>query len=329
MHFSQILGHREVKERLGKLAVSGRLGHAYLFLGPEGVGRRALAVGWTQVLNCTAPLDGYPFACGQCQSCRKIAGGQFPDLFMIAPEEGKNLKVEAIREMLRETHYKPYEGKRRVFVLDDADMMNDAAANALLKTLEEPSETMLLILIAEHEGQVLPTIRSRCQIVRIGSLAPDVISSTLVAQGVSETDARWLANEAAGSLGRAHEALALQEETGALRDDLFAALDQLAERPLVAFRVAEKYKNAQLAPRILHLLRTFYRDAVLMRTGHGERIVNVDFDGLVRRYAERTELPDLVDAFQAVEKAGRMMEDFNANKQLVLERLLQELAALG
>jgi DNA polymerase-3 subunit delta' len=325
MHFEAILGHRDVKERLGRMSFSGRMGNAFLFLGPKGVGRKQVTLGWTQVLNCLEPQDTYPYACGNCRACRKIESRQFPDLFVIEPEEGKNLKIDQIREILRESHFKPYEGKKRVFIIDDAELLNDAAANALLKTLEEPAETLVLILIAEHEGQLLTTIRSRCQIVRFGTLPNDVVRSALTERGVSETDARWLANEAVGSLGRALTSLGEQEERRKLREEIFAGLQTLGRDPVASFKLAERFKKEQAAP-FLRALKTFYRDAVVFKTGHYERIVNLDFEASVRSLADSAELVELLERFDAVEAAERRLEDFNANKQLVLERLLQEIS---
>jgi DNA polymerase-3 subunit delta' len=322
--FKKAKGHRDVMERLGRLAFSGRMGQAFLFLGPQGVGRKLIARGWTQVLNCQTPLPSFPYACGQCRPCKKIDSGQFPDLFVVSAGESKTLKIDQIREVLREAHYKPYEGQRRVFIIDDADLMNDAAANALLKNLEEPSETLVLILIAEHEGQLLPTIRSRCQMVRFGTLPNDIVRGELIIQGVSETDARWLANEAAGSLGRAAEALAGKEERQELRGELFGALRTLGQDPLAPFRMAEMFKKDH-ALAVLRLLKVFYRDAVACKLGKRERIVNLDVDNDVCRFADSRDLADLLAGFDAVEQAERHMDDYNANKQLVLERLLQEL----
>lgn len=326
MHFESILGHRDVMERLGRLAFSGRMGQAYLFLGPRGVGRKLAAIGWAQVLNCLEPRTTFPYACGACRPCRKIASGQFPDLFIVGPEEGsKSLKIEQVRTVLREAHFKPFEGKKRIFVFDDADTMNDAAANALLKTLEEPSSTLVLILIAEHEGQLLSTIRSRCQVVRFGSLPTDIVRTALVNKGVSETDARWLANESLGSLGLAEEALAQQEERKELRNGLFTAIRSLRSDPIAAFKIAERYKKPEDAAPALRMLKTLYRDAVVEKLGEHDKVVNLDFADEIARMAAASDLEELVDGFDAIELAERRMEDFNANKTLVLERLLQEL----
>jgi DNA polymerase-3 subunit delta' len=326
MGFEDVLGHQAVKERLGRMAFSGRLGSAYLFLGPAGVGRVRTALAWAQTLNCLQPQAGYPYACGTCRPCRAIAKRQFPDLFIMEPLEGKDLKIDQARELLRETRFKPYEGKKRVFIVDGADQLNDAAANALLKTLEEPPASLLMILIAEHEGQLLPTIKSRCQIIRFGSLPFDIVASELVKRGASETLSRWLAQESSGSLGEAEKGLTDQDATRKRRDDLFASLSSLHGDPVGSFKMAEKYKKAEDAVPVLRLLKAFYRDAVVFKAGKPDRVVNTDHLAIIQEEAESHSLPELVDRFQWVEDAERRMEDFNANKQLVLERLLQELS---
>lgn len=325
MGFETILEHDDLKERLGRLVLSPRLGNAYLFLGPPGVGRKMVAIAWAQALNCLEQPGRYPYACGACRSCRKILSRQFPDLFIVEPEEGKTLKIEQMREILRESHFKPFEGKKRVFIIDGADSLTDGAANSLLKTLEEPPETLILILIAEHEGQILPTIRSRCQFVRFGSIPLNTVVQELVKRGAHETQARWLAYEAAGSLGRAEAALADVKESKEIRQALFDAIKTLGQ-PGAAFRIAEQYKKPEDAVPAIRVLKAYYRDAVVLKSGRQDKVVNSDFMAEIRAEADAHDLPDLVDRFAAVEEAERRIDDFNANRQLVLERLLQELS---
>ncbi len=326
--FEDVLGHRDVKDRLGRSARLERVGSGYLFLGPAGVGRRLTAVAWAAVLNCEQPGDLYPYACGQCRPCRLIGQQQHPDLIQIAAEPNKDLKIEQIREAVREAHFKPYEAKKKVFLFDNADHMTDGAANALLKTLEEPSSTLVLILIAESEGRLLPTIRSRCQMVRFGALALDLVAAELVKRGASEQKARLLAHQSSGSLGRAIEALEEGETQEQLRTDLFQKLGDRESNPILGYHLAERYKtNDELGP-VFAFLKSFYRDAVLLASGADvRRIANEDQFELVRAEALRHSPDELAEKFAAIEAAERRIFDVHANKQLVLDQLFNLLTA--
>ncbi len=163
--FREILGQDWVVSHLKAARLAGRLAHAYLFLGPAGVGKATTARALAAALNCEQ-LGADGDACGVCPSCRRLQAGTHPDFLVISPEEGKTqIEIEQIRELRRLTEYPPLGGGWRVVVIKPAEALtvqNDAAANALLKTLEEPPPQHLLVLIARGEADLLPTIVSRC-----------------------------------------------------------------------------------------------------------------------------------------------------------------------
>jgi DNA polymerase-3 subunit delta' len=178
--FNQLAGNQRVKDLLKRILESHRVPGALLFSGEEGIGKRLFALELAKALNCTAP-NGVA-ACNQCRSCRRIPHINFPtsndkddlrkifwtdhpDVGFVQPP-GRVFHVIQMREIEREANYRPFEGKARVFLIDDADRFNDASANALLKILEEPPRTSHLILITSRPAVLLPTIRSRCQVVR-------------------------------------------------------------------------------------------------------------------------------------------------------------------
>ncbi len=325
MGFDEILGHQDLKERLGRAAVGDRVGSAYLFLGPDGVGRRLVATAWAALLNCEEPAHEYPFACGRCRPCRLIGAGQYPDVVLVQAAEGKDLKIEAIRTLLKEAHYRPYEGRKRVFIVDNADHMTAGAANALLKTLEEPAETLVMVLIAESEGMVLPTIRSRCQLVRFGTLPTDAIVERLRGEGVSDEEAVRHALEASGSLGGALKSVREGEERNAVRNEVIEYLGNLGREPLAPFRMAERFRDAAVPA--LQVVKGVYRDALVFRTrGTENGIMNRGSIDLLEHIAARLDPRELADRFLAIESAERRIHDFHANKQLVLETLFQTLA---
>jgi DNA polymerase-3 subunit delta' len=219
---------------------SGRMPHAYLFEGPEGVGKELTARALAARLLCEADVEPDADACGVCRACRLVAGGNHPDLHVIErrlhklhpdravrASKGLFLAVDVIRHFLIEpAASKPSLGGRRVFVIREAERMNEGAQNALLKTLEEPPGQSCLILVSAAAERLLPTIRSRCQRVPFGLLPPDFIERHLVERcGVKVEAARALALLADGRLGAAVQ----WQRSGVLTalDEVGAGLDEL------------------------------------------------------------------------------------------------------
>lgn len=160
--YAVLYGQEKAKKILVRMSASGRLSHAYLFRGPDGVGKQLCAKLFAARLNCEYPLaDG---GCGSCPSCRKYLSGNHPDITVVRPENG-SIKIDRIRKLCRSLAYPPYESAVRVVILEDIHAMRPEAANSLLKTLEEPPENNVLILTAETSREILPTIISRCQII--------------------------------------------------------------------------------------------------------------------------------------------------------------------
>ncbi len=200
--YATLRGQQKAKKIVSRMYHSGRLSHAYLFRGPDGVGKRLCANLFAAHLNCENPAaDG---GCGECSSCRKYLSGNHPDITVIGPENG-TIKIDRIRELCRSLTYPPYESAIRVVVLEDIHTMRLEAANSLLKTLEEPPENNVLILTAEVSRDILPTIISRCQIVPFYGLSIEETTEVLAAH-LAEMDggeAAMLAKLSDGSPGKA------------------------------------------------------------------------------------------------------------------------------
>ena len=214
----KLIGNKPAAEALTRLIASGRVPNALLFAGPEGVGKKQFAIELARRLVC--PHTENAVACSQCSACQRagefsipvfekgehsefVFFSQHPDIGMIVPFR-RNLRIGAVRALEVEAHFRPYEANARVFIVEEADKMNDAASNALLKTLEEPPPTSHIILIASRADSLLQTIRSRCQTIRFGPIAFEEIERYLIdVAEFSPEDAKLAARVSGGSLARA------------------------------------------------------------------------------------------------------------------------------
>lgn len=196
------LGHKQARNLLTRGLSSNRLAHAYMFRGPEGVGKQLFARGLTAAVNCAA-AQGIA-ACGICSGCRKFASGTHPDFLLVSPEKGA-IKIDQVRELIKKLSYAPYEAGMRVVLIEDVHTMRREAANSLLKTLEEPPEDNLLILTADSSRSVLPTISSRCQTIPFYPLTLEETVSVILRENreLDRETAIILARLAEGSPGKA------------------------------------------------------------------------------------------------------------------------------
>ncbi|MCK9375870.1 MAG: DNA polymerase III subunit delta' [Syntrophobacterales bacterium] len=265
--FREILGQEWVVSHLKGAMRAGRLSHAYLFLGPEGVGKATTARALAAALNCAQP-GGDGDACGVCPSCRRLAAGTHPDFLVISPDEKKTqISIEQIRELRRLTEYPPLGGGWRVVLIKPAEalsVMNDAAANALLKTLEEPPPQHLLVLTARGEADLLPTIVSRCHKLAFAPLPAALIIRELESRrGIPPARAALVAALSGGSLGRA---LTLDpEELVRQRDQVLSDLERLHRGSAAAVLdwAQRLTKNRGDLDSFLLLAQLWYRDLLL------------------------------------------------------------------
>lgn len=325
MPFQEITGQDAAVNGLRRALERGRMAHALLFTGPEGVGKRTAALALAQALNCAQPQAGD--ACGECTSCRKIAAGRHPDVRVIEAD-GQHLKIEQIREQVQQDAVlKPLEGRSKMYILDPADALTPGAANSLLKILEEPPAAVTLVLLTAQPFALLDTIRSRCQEVRFHPVPAERLGVWLQSRLACPPDtARALARLSAG---RPAEALRLH---GSEQQDLRRRILDLAQsaEPDAWSRLAHALGNdsAEL-PESLALLLTWYRDLLLLAAGAApEWVLNTDRRNELRRAAEGETVESALKKCRAVLTAADQINR-NVNPQLLLEVMFMELCRPG
>ncbi len=300
--------------------------HAYLFSGPPGIGRRTLALRLAQAMNCPQPLaPGQP--CGTCRTCQQIERMQYPDLAVIQAErEGGTLKVEQIRAIRQSLVLKPYQGSHRVALFLHFQEANANAANALLKTLEEAPTYVVLVLTADTPEQLLPTILSRCEVLRLRPLPVESIEGYLKEHGADPADAHLLAHISGGRPGYALRLMGDQEAL-ALRTQRLEDLQRLLQsnrrrRFAYAEKLAgRKNESKERLRETLLLWLSFWRDVMLRRAGADTPLANVDCITGIEALAGRLSLAEAHRLVAAAEGAIDQLER-NVNPRLLVEVLL-------
>ncbi|MEO7673925.1 MAG: DNA polymerase III subunit delta' [Pyrinomonadaceae bacterium] len=343
--FSRIIGNESVKEVLLRYLAAGRVPNALLFSGTDGVGKRLFALELARAFLCRDLKNTTP--CGQCPVCLRAGHFEFPKsddkdahkkvIFSNHADVGsaipynRNILVDAIRDLEKEAYFRPYEGRARFFLIDDADKMNDAASNALLKTLEEPASTSHIILITSRPDALLPTIRSRCQTVRFAPVETEKIEHFLInKRKLSSADAKLNARLAFGSVGRA---LSIElEKMQPQREMLLRVLQDAIENHdrVSLLQAAEKLNDAKNKDNFeenLEMLLTLIRDVwSLALGGEREKIINIDRHSELARLAENAETRHLALWMDEIE---RLRESFavNVNKKIATDALFVGMTA--
>jgi DNA polymerase III subunit delta' len=297
MSWSTIRGHERLVASFTHAVACGRLAHAYLFVGPRGVGKTLCARELARALLCEAPPPGSVLAaCDRCQSCILVSADTHPDFFTVRrPEEKNELPIDLMQELCRNFTLKTARGHGKVALLEDADDLNEESANCFLKTLEEPPPRSVFILIGTDADQQLATIRSRCQLVRFAPLPAAAVRDVLAGQGISDPALlERLQRLSAGSPG---QALALAEETlwqarrSLLTGLAGAAPDSMAlARGLVAFAEEAGKESAPQRRRVKLVLRLLVEalgDVVNLHLGAPLRSCGPDEQTLLHTLAQR------------------------------------------
>lgn len=325
MNTWDVFGHDWAVEMLQKHGTNGTLRHAYLFTGPQGVGRRTLASRLVQALYCSNPQSrGVP--CRTCRVCKQIEAGQHPDLLVVRrlPDK-KDILIDQIREVSKFLSLKPYVAAYKTVLILGFESANQNAQNALLKTLEEAPGFGLLLLTAENAEQLLPTIVSRCEIMRLRPLPLEVSVDFLVSRGVNAETASLLAHLSGGRPGYA---LQLSEESGSALAFRTEKMDDL--RRLLGDGLRGRFKYAEILARdkdgfrqTLLLWLSYWRDVLLRVSGAGTPLTNIDRKEEIEDLARSLELPQARAITAGLEKAIDRF-DRNVNPRLLAETTLMD-----
>ena len=337
MPFQALVGHHRVLALLTRAIARGTLPPALLLAGPEGIGKRRTALAIAKTLNCLELRTAGDFeidACGACASCRRIARGVHPDVIVLEPGETGTIKIDEIRDVIDRANYRPFEGRRRAVIVDEADTMMPAAQNALLKTLEEPRPGSVFVLVSSMPDALLPTVQSRCPRLRFGRLpAADVAGVLMRDHEYGEAEARAAAADADGSIGRALAARDV-DLVGA-RDSAQRLLEHAARvsdpvhrlgsaKNLTGKKSTPAAEREQLAV-CLRALASLLRDLGMLAAGADARsLANADLQPTLGTLTNAFDGERSIRAFTAVDRALGALER-NASPKVVADWLVLQL----
>jgi DNA polymerase III subunit delta' len=344
--FDQLTGNDRVKQLLRRMLGSGRVPGALLFSGEEGVGKKLFAVEIAKALNCRTP-HGVE-ACGKCPACLRMSRFNFPQSedsedwkkiiwtdygdvgMVVAPK--RVLLVEQMRHIEAEANFRPFEGKARVFIVDDADKLNEPSANALLKTLEEPPTTSHIILITSRPAMLLPTIRSRCQAIRFSPLTTAEIEQHLLKNKLATAaEAGLRARAGNGSIGRA-----LAGDLESFKERRDAMLQVLTALAITGdhsrlLRLAEEMNEARHKDEYefgLELLETLIRDALMLSLGvDSARVINADVLPQLQKISEKIDSRSATSWITRIEELREQLI-VNVNRKPATDALFLSMATV-
>lgn len=319
----QVIGQDKILALLGHSLKEDNLAHAYLLVGPRHVGKRTLALNLAQALNCDDPEP----PCGQCHSCHRILEGKHADVTSLGLDSKVEIGIDDIRGLQRLANLPPYEGKCKVFIIDEAEYLSTEAANSLLKILEEPPPKVVWLLLAAEERHLLPTIISRCQRLELKPMPSKQIQQILTdSYNVDLAKAKLLARLCHGCLGWALSALAdddLLHQRSQKIDKLASLLTaSLEQRFAYAQELAIQFSQTRRSTmEVMDTWLNWWHDLMLIKGDYKEAITNVDYEVILEKQANEMSLKEIKN-FTAT--LCLIEEDIsrNVNARLAFESLM-------
>lgn len=335
MSFRDIIGQEQVIEILKSYAKGGKIPHAYLFVGPKGVGKTTCALNFAKLLNCSHPTpDMEP--CDSCPSCVAIDEGYHPDLYILSPsEEGREIGIDEVRDLRQSAQMSSAWGKWKIFIVESAELLTPEAEDALLKILEEPPPNSLFILLSTSLTDVAPTIASRCHLLRFKPARIEEVAQFLERRFPSLPAPQVLANLSEGRIGLAINLAEDQKVFHSTRNILFSLFLNLPNHPFYALRATQRFlslpapyqEEKEKAQFLLLLSSTIFRDLLsLYLTGDPSFLINVDKEEVLLQHYQRYSLSYLLFALNTLLRTYYLLSPhLTTNLRLALEVMFLDL----
>lgn len=320
MAFKDILGNSRVKKILKRALQKNKVPNSFLFFGPEGIGKKDMALVVAKAMNCLQKKDD---ACESCASCGAINNGNFPDVMVLSPQK-EVLKIEQMRILKQTAYLKPMIGKRRVFVIENSEKMNTEASKSLLKILEEPPLFSHIILLTNNPYLIIPTIKSRCQILNFSPVSREDIEKVLMERGYEAEKAKIISLLVRGNLKQAMDFE--WEDVQRKRQQAWQLFVSIAKKEkassfLKDFSSSGSYDKIEL-DQIFEILSSFCRDLILIKDGGDVRfLMNPDYEEELRKIKNLLSFDQSVDFLKKIDYALYALKK-NLNINLLISSLL-------